>query len=321
MVESAKIESAKIESARGESTKLGTKVRDSHLVAIASAFPEHVWDRAATARMLAELFPRIPRGEREELIERAGVVERRMAFAPDAPDRRGALGLTLDRERVLHASAECARELAGRAARRALDECELPAEAIDALVVAADACCAGPELELCERLELRRGVRRFSLDDDGAAGGANALGLAASLAEHGRTVLVVVVACAAPAFFAGDEREALLAAATRGDGAAAAVLAPDARGWRFAAVGSWVAPLAAETDALFARHLPGALVRFLSEHERSLADVGLHVVHGATRATLERYAELFRVRADGLRLSREALANHGDLGAAALLSM
>ncbi|MCC6406810.1 MAG: hypothetical protein IT453_06575 [Planctomycetes bacterium] len=321
MVESVRIESAKIESARDESSRLAARVRDAHLVAIASAFPEHVWDREASARVLETCFPRIPRAEREERIEHAGVVERRRAFAPDAIELRGARELVRSRERLLDASAECARELAGRAARLALDASELPPDAIDTLVVADDARCAGPGLGLRERLELRRDLRSYSLDGRGAASGANALGLAASLAERGGTVLVVVVACAAPAFLAGDEREALLAAATRGDGAAAAVVAPSAHGWRFAAIGSWTAPRAPASDELLARHLPGALVRFLSEHERSLADVGLHVVHGATRATLERYGELFRVHADGLRVSRDALADHGDLGAAALLAM
>ncbi|MCE9592923.1 MAG: hypothetical protein K8S98_01915 [Planctomycetes bacterium] len=292
----------------------------SRLLSVATAFPEHVYDRLATARVLGELFPSESRANLEDLIERSGIEERRLLAPPER------LRAEFDASRRGSTSVE--RELAERAARTALERSALAAEVVDVLIVVADSrsAPAGLELELCVALDLRRNVKRVPLDAGGACAGSSALALAASVADSGCTALVVVVASASPVVPLGDADLNTLRAATLGNGAAAAVIAPSDTGWRFAAVGSWLAPRALEfvegrASTLVARHLPGALVRFLSENERSLADVGVHVVHGPSRPSLERYAALFRVGDEALRFSRRALAKYGDLAAVSVLAM
>lgn len=289
------------------------KTRRSRLIASASAFPEHVWDRADTARVLGELFPGLPRAEIADCVELCGVEERRLFVAPEHWGRR---------------DGRAACELACAAAGSALEASGLAPEAIDSLWVVADARCAPRDLELAlgEGLKLRRNARRVAIDAAGGAAGAAALALAAEVSEQGRIALVVVVACTPLECCANGGADALCAAAALGHGAAATVIGPADSGWSIEATGSWLAPRPHELGTervetervLFARHLPGAVVRFLSEHERSLGEVGTHVVHSGARAALERYAALFRVSDAALRLSRQALARHGDLSAAAL---
>ncbi|MCK6446485.1 MAG: hypothetical protein L6Q99_08855 [Planctomycetes bacterium] len=294
-------------------------IRRSRLLASVSVYPEHVWDRATTARVLAELFPRVPRAEIDLCVERCGVEERRLFFAPEHWARR---------------DTRAASELATRAAREALAACSLTPDDCDELFVVTDARAAPRELEieLGERLELRRTSARVLVDAAGGAAGASALGLAAELAAHGKIALVVVVACAPLEACVNAGTDGVCCAATLGHGVAATVFGPESSGrggWRVEATGSWLAPDARDATSgrvecersLFSRHLPGAVVRFLSKRGMSVADIGQHVVHGSARSVLERYAELFRVCEAGMRLSRRALARHGDLAAAALPAM
>jgi alkylresorcinol/alkylpyrone synthase len=131
-----------------------------------------------------------------------------------------------------------------------------------------------------------------------------------------------------------------------GDGAAAAVLAPDpgagvrlATGPRLVASGSQLLPgtssmmgfdvgdhglrivLRRELPAVLAEHLRPAVLAFLARHGRGLGDVGLHLVHPGGRAILDAYAQIFGLENGALAISHESLALHGNLSSVSILTL
>src|SRR4029077_4988394 len=110
-----------------------------------------------------------------------------------------------------------------------LRESRLPAEAIDAIVVASTTGIATPSLDalIVERLKLRRDIQRLPIFGLGCAGGVIGLSRAAQLARAmpGSKILFLAVELCALTFRKNDTSKSnIIATALFGDGAAGAIL-------------------------------------------------------------------------------------------------
>jgi alkylresorcinol/alkylpyrone synthase len=74
-----------------------------------------------------------------------------------------------------------------------------------------------------------------------------------------------------------------------------------------------------ELPAMLTHRLRDAIESFLARHDRSIADVGMHLVHPGGRRILDAYGELFQLDDDALSYSREALRRYGNLSSASIL--
>jgi len=170
--------------------------------------------------------------------------------------------------------------------------------------------------------------------------GVLALGMASAFAERGLRVLVVAVELCSLSLVQGDRsRTNLVASVLFGDGAAAAVVLPGGRGPRIEAVGSHLIEgtegtmgfsigghglqilLQRELPAVLVEHLPEAQRRFLSEHGRTVADIGLHLIHPGGRKILDAYEEILHLDAGALAFSRESLRRFGNLSSVSILTV
>lgn len=304
--------------------------------AVATAFPDTLVDREVAASTIERLFPEHDPDFIRSLVERSGVETRYIVptlaevFAPTSFTERNAQYI------------DAATALGARAASAALDRARTRAVDIDVLI---DVSCTGiaiPALDvaLAPLLGLRANVRRIPITESGCAAGALALGLAATLAQSGARVLVVAVELCSLSMVRGDRsRTNLIASVLFGDGAAAAVVLPGGPGPRIDAVGSHLIPSTRETMGFYVgdhglqivlqRELPSVLVenlpsaqqQFLKDHERTTADIGLHLIHPGGRRVLEAYSAMHALRDDELCFSRESLRRFGNLSSASVLSV
>lgn len=311
------------------------------LASVASSFPGFRVDRNDSTWGLQRLFSNEDPEFVEQLVERSGVESRYLAaseadlFTP--PD------FTARNDRYREQAVELAREACANALARA----GRTAPEVDVII---DVSCTGisiPALDvaLSSQLGLRADVRRVPITESGCAGGALGLGLAAQLAHSGQTVLLTAVELASLTFLEGDRsRTNLIAAVLFGDGAAAAVIAPDdaehaPAGPSILAVGSHLFPdsaqamgfdvgthglrivLQRELPAILRRNLRAAVLDFLERHGRAEDDLGLHLVHPGGRRILDTYEGLFALAPEDLRCSRESLRRYGNLSSASILTV
>ncbi len=306
------------------------------LRAVSSALPEHSVDRAETAGALKRIFPSEDPAVVDQLVEHSGVDVRRIALPLEET-----LALSGFTERNA-AWRRAALDLARRAAASALAAAGTAPSSIDLLI---DVSCTGIaipalDVDLVPALGLRSDVRRVPITESGCAAGALALGLARCFVERGERALVVAVELCSLSLVREDAtRTNLVASVLFGDGAAAAVFAPDGIGPRLIASGSELLAetsgmmgfdvgthgmrivLRRELPAVLARELRRAIETFLARHGRGLADVGLHLVHPGGRRILEAYAEIFGLEQGALDLSHESLRRFGNLSSASVLTL
>jgi alkylresorcinol/alkylpyrone synthase len=311
----------------------------AHLAGCASAFPPHVVDQETTIAGLCRLFPAESPAFVRGLVTRSGVATRHLA--PSVAEVLAPSDFTQRNRRYAGEAAT----LALAAARAVLERTRLDPERIDCVI---DVSCTGlviPALDvtLVEALGLRPNVRRIPITEAGCAAGALALGLGGSLcASHagGATVLLVAVELCALTLCPGDgSRANLVSAALFGDGAAAALLLPGGSGPRLAAVGSYLIPgsreamgfdvgthglrivLQKELPELVKRELGAVIDRFLAEHGRARADIGLFLLHPGGRRVLEAYREVLGLGEAELAYSRDSLRRYGNLSSVSILTV
>jgi alkylresorcinol/alkylpyrone synthase len=306
------------------------------LRAVASALPEHRVDRAETAGALKRIFRNEDSALVDQLVERSGVEVRHIALPLEET-----LALAGFSERNA-AWRRAALDLSQRAAASALAAARVAPATIDLLI---DVSCTGIaipalDVDLVPALGLRSDVRRVPITESGCAAGALALGLARGFVERGERALVVAVELCSLSLIREDAtRTNLVASVLFGDGAAAAVLAPDGAGPRLVATGSELLAgtsgmmgfdvgthglrivLQRELPAVLARELRRSIETFLARNGRGLADVGLHLVHPGGRRILEAYAEIFGLEPGALELSHESLRRFGNLSSASVLTL
>lgn len=308
----------------------------AHLAGCASAFPPHVVDQETTILGLQRLFPLESAAFVRGLVTRSGVERRHLA--PSVPEVLAPSDFTARNRRY----ADDASALATTASRTVLERTGTDPERIDCVI---DVSCTGliiPALDvrLAEALGLRPDVRRYPITEAGCAAGALALGLGGSLCASGAVVLVVAVELCSLTLCAGDDSRAnLVSAALFGDGAAAALLVPGGGGPRLTASASYLIPgsreamgfdvgthglrivLQKELPELVKRELGTVIDRFLGEHGRARADVGLFLLHPGGRRVLDAYREVLGLDDDALALSRASLQRYGNLSSASILTV
>lgn len=308
----------------------------ARLAGVATAFPPNVVDQEVTARGLAQLFPHENPAFIRGLVLRSGVETRHIT--PSVPEVLAPSDFTQRNQRYVRES----QALALAAVRKLLAQTRTEAERIDVII---DVSCTGlviPALDvaLAEELGLRPDVRRIPITEAGCAAGALALSLGGTLCAGGAVVLVVAVELCALTLCPGDiSRTNLVSAALFGDGAGAALLVPGGAGPRISAVGSHLIPgsraamgfdvgahglrilLQKELPELVQDQLGGVIERFLTQHERTRADVGLYLLHPGGRRILEAYRDVLGLDEQALRFSRESLRRYGNLSSVSILTV
>ncbi|MEB3187745.1 MAG: chalcone synthase [bacterium] len=195
-----------------------------------------------------------------------------------------------------------------------------------------------PDATLAVRLGLPRDVRRMPLWGLGCAGGAGGLIRAHELVRSlDRPVLLVTVELCSLTFVRSDRsRSNFVGTALFGDGAAAAVLAPEGpgvriqgghaelfpdsepvMGWDLTDAGLQVR-FARDIPTIVRQELPGSVgrARELLAPGREIAH---HVVHPGGTKVLSAYAEALDLPLEALSASHEVLAAHGNMSGPSVL--
>jgi alkylresorcinol/alkylpyrone synthase len=244
---------------------------------------------------------------------------------------------TLSQRFARHAPA-----LAVQAARRALDQADLPPRQIDAVVVSTCTgyLCPGLSGYVIEGLGLRDDVQTFDLVGQGCAAALPNLQLGHALLAAGgaQQVLSVCVEVSSAAMYLDDDPGVLISACLFGDGAGAAVLsrtAPPHRrriAWRDSA--SLTVPahrealrfeqrrgllrnvLTREVPALAAHHAQQVLGTVLQRAGLSPSAITAWIFHAGGRDVLLALAERLQLDENALRHSAAMLREHGNLSSA-----
>lgn len=317
------------------------------LLALATASPAHELPQAEAKRFAASFFAgdfgagSRDAAELERLLasyDNAGIERRQIARPIDW------LGTARSFPEKNAVYVEQARALSREAASAALERAGIDRREVGAIVFASSTGLSTPSLDgrLVQELELQPGVQRLPLWGLGCAGGGAGLARARILAA-GLQKPVLVVACelCSLTFVHGDRRKAnLIAVALFGDGAAAAVVAPEpwwsakdppgpellepyARlipdsealmGWDLEDQGLRVrfAPTIPEVVRGCGRELVDEAAAALDPNMRA-EDFAHLVVHPGGRKVLDTYDEILELPAERLRHARAVLRDHGNM--------
>ncbi|WP_442504248.1 type III polyketide synthase [Marinivivus vitaminiproducens] len=308
------------------------------LLGLGTALPAHRLPQGAAKKASAQLFTGAfaDLAERTALFDHAGIATRHMCMplawylGGHGPAERNRLYLD-------HAEA-----LTLEAAKRALAEAGLAAEAVDAVVTVSSTGIATPSLDarIADRLGLRADCERTPVFGLGCAGGVQGLARAAQIARArpGAVVLLLAVELCSLTLRPGDRSKAnLVACALFGDGAAAAVLATGPGGVAVVASGEhrWPDSLRimgwdVEDDGLgvvFALAIP-TLVRtqlgrvadvFLERQGRARSDIDAFVCHPGGAKVLSALEEALALDASALDDARAVLRDHGNMSSVTVL--
>lgn len=232
-------------------------------------------------------------------------------------------------------------DISTRAGAEALRRAGLGPGDVAALVFVSTTGISTPSLDsfLVQLLDLPRSVARVPIWGLGCAGGAAGLARAADLVRAlGRPVLLIAAEVCTATFVHGDRGKSnLIATALFGDGAAAAVLAPEGDGPRMLASRSHliddsedVMGWTLDAEGLrvrFARSIPDIVRRVVPEFwpaaaqaaGLAAADIEHLVLHPGGAKVLAAYADVFGVDDGRLELAREVLRDHGNMSSPTLL--
>ncbi len=307
------------------------------IAGLATAVPPYEVSQSEAADFAGSLFAReLP--EVERLLEAFGNagIERRQLARPK--DWYGQPRSFPEKNRVYR---EVALELSLAAARGALERSAIRPSRVGAVVLVSSTGISTPSLDgaLIQALGLPRSTARLPLWGLGCAGGAAGLAHAAALARGlGTPVLLVAVELCSTTFMHRDRSKAnLIATALFGDGAAAAVVAPEGEGPALLRGHSHLVDGSADVmgwslqeeglRVVFSRSIP-ALVREVVP--RFVADAGaleglapgdLHrfVFHPGGARVLEAYAEALGLERESLAASADVLRDHGNMSSPTVL--
>lgn len=240
---------------------------------------------------------------------------------------------------------EEARPLAVRAAGQALARSELPADAITHLVTVSCTGFAAPgvDIALIKELELPPTIQRTHVGFMGCHGAVNGLRVVQAFADadaDARVLMCAVELCSIHFHYQWDPKRNV-ANALFADGAAAVAGAPEAAGprdaWKLKATGSCLFPdsefamtwhigdhgfemtLSTRIPGLIAEALRPWLTRWLDRHGLAIEDVGSWAVHPGGPRILNAVEEGLCLEKDALVLSREVLAECGNMSSPTVL--
>lgn len=234
--------------------------------------------------------------------------------------------------------------LAGEAAREGLERSGTEPGVVTHLITVS--CTGffapGPDIELVDKLCLRREVERYHIGFMGCYGAFPALRLARSicLADPDAVVLVVAVELCTLHLQATGDSDSLLAGSVFADGAAAAVvgsrpggraelvldafantLIPGARdemAWTVGDTG-FEMKLSGRIPAVIECEARDALAPLLDRAGLSPQQVAEWAVHPGGRAILDRFEAALGLGADALWASRDVLRRYGNMSSATVL--
>lgn len=307
------------------------------VLAVATATPPHRLPQAETRAFARRFFARdFPEIERLlPAFDNTGILERQLASPLewfDAPH-------SFPEKNAVYR--DCCLEISTRAAIAAMQRAGISPDEVAGLVFVSTTGISTPSLDsfLVQRLDLPRSAVRLPIWGLGCAGGAAGLARAADLVRAlGRPILLITAEVCTATFMHGDRSKSnLIATALFGDGAAAAVLAPDGVGPRLLASHSH---LIDHSDDVMGWTLEPAGLRVRFSHSipevvrqtmpafwpAAAAAAGLRaqdiehlVVHPGGTRVLAAYEEVFGVDQDRLSLAREVLRDHGNMSSPTLL--
>ena len=236
--------------------------------------------------------------------------------------------------------------LAVSASRRALEQMNAGADAVDHLITVTCTGFAAPGIELAmiESLGLRRTVERTQIGFMGCHGGLNGLRVARAFcaSQPGATALVCAVELCSVHFAYGWEPGRIVANALFADGAAAAVLGAEKdsnahSSWRLRANGACIFPgsadamtwtiadhgfemtLSARVPALIGDHLKPWLISWLAQHRYSLRDIGSWAIHPGGPRIVEAVTDALGLPAGAGEASHAVLTEHGNMSSPTIL--
>lgn len=239
-----------------------------------------------------------------------------------------------------------ARALSEKALSSALDKAGLDFPDIGHIVSVTTTGLLTPSLEahLAQDLPFSRAVKRTPLFGSGCAGGAVALARAADflLGRPEEAILVLSVELCSLTFMPQEqETTQIVAAALFGDGASAVVLAGDRHrsraraeildsssallpgsldvmGWDFTGQGMRLV-LSPKATALVEASFAAAVEPFLARHGLKTGDIEHFLLHPGSAKILDACERSLGLEPQKTRLSREFLAENGNLSSSSLL--
>lgn len=232
-----------------------------------------------------------------------------------------------------------------RAARQALERAATPAETITHLVTVSCTGFAAPGVDagLIQQLPLPPTVARTHIGFMGCHGSINALRVAKAFADSDPSarVLICAVELCSIHFHYGMDPQKLVANALFADGAAAVVgVAGDAAphdAWRVTATGSCLLPnsgaamswgigdhgfdmqVSPRVPGYIARSLKPWLTNWLDQHGLNVSNVRSWAVHPGGPRILSAVEESLALDRDALAVSREVLAECGNMSSPTVL--
>jgi predicted naringenin-chalcone synthase len=250
---------------------------------------------------------------------------------------------TAERMRVYF---EEAGPLALRAARQALTQASLDAEAITHLVTVSCTGMKAPgvDYELIQGLGLAATVQRTHIGFMGCHGAINGLRVARAFADsepEARVLLCATELCVLHYYYGWDPQK-IIANALFADGAAAVVGASDrlataAGTWSVTAAGSCLIPdsreamswtigdhgfemtLSKRVPNLIHEHLRPWLEKWLAHHGLSREAIGSWAIHPGGPRILDAIATALELSEDQLAASREVFAEYGNMSSPTVL--
>jgi alkylresorcinol/alkylpyrone synthase len=239
---------------------------------------------------------------------------------------------------------EGAKALFKEAASKALDDANLKASDIDAIVTVSSTGIATPSIEAHMLVEMgfRPDVQRVPVFGLGCAGGMSGLSLAARLAvaQPGKNILIVVIEICTLAFRLDEMTKAnIVATAIFADGAAAAVLRAstddklgaiefagehtwpntiDVMGWRVDPEG-FGAIFSRDIPDLTSKDLRPAADAFLARHNLTVADMDSFSFHPGGAKVIANLEPAFGLDTGKLQDERAILRKFGNMSAPTVL--
>ncbi len=323
------------------------------ILSIATAVPPYRYEQEETKRWARDNFSEALGDDLERLLsiyDNAGVKHRHLSADLDwlCEDHSFAEKNELAVKMVL--------ETSSKAARRALDSAGVRPQEIADVVFVTNSAISAPSLDyrLVFDLGLPVESRRVPIWGRGCAGGAVGLSLAADLARargdrsalaggppEGKTLLVVAEACCLTYVRSDKSKANFLSGALFADGAAAVVLdgsqgseneepeirssysttwpnTEDVMGFQFLNEGLKV-DLSPRAPVVVRRKMP-AVIKEACAHAGLVPDDLVHLaVHPGGPKILEGFVQAFGVEPERLDLSREILAEYGNMSSATVL--
>lgn len=231
-------------------------------------------------------------------------------------------------------------DLGTEAARKCLNNSEIPHESLGALVFTSCSCPSIPSVDalIIDRLNLDRGILRVPIYQQGCAGGVVGLRLASELSKVRGPVLLVSVELCSLVFQRNNPVPAqLVGAAIFADGAASILIGPEECGLAFRASKSYLVPNTRHLmgyDILddgphlrLDRYLPQALINEAPEQVRSFLvsqglkkeDISHWLFHPGGSKILDFLESTFMNDPSQISWARRVFTELGNLSSATIL--